>query len=84
MTLLRPQLEQEFKDWLRAVARHKGLTQADVAWQFPYQVHPKTVEEWFRGHATPSYHLLVGLCGVLGELPPSLRGLCRAETPDGE
>ena len=82
--VLKTDIDKEFREWLRTTARRQKLTQNDVAWSFPFQVHPSTVEAWFRGHATPSYHLLVGLVGVLGELPPSLRALCPVETPGGE
>ena len=75
--MLRSEVETEFQAWLRSTAKRRGLTQADVAWSFPYQVHPKTVETWFGGRATPRYAEFVGLCHVLQELPPALTELCR-------
>ena len=81
--VLRPQVDQEFQSWLRETARRRGMSQADVAWAFPFQVHPQTVAAWFRGKSTPSYHQFVGLCSALGELPPSLRALCRHEPREG-
>ena len=82
--MLRTEVEQEFRRWLRATAARKGLTQASVAWMLPFQVHPNTVETWFRGRGTPSYYHLVGLCSALEELPPSLLRLSPAETAERE
>jgi hypothetical protein len=73
------EIDEEFRLWLRAAAARRSMTQADVAWAFPFQVHPKTVSTWFSGHARPSYHQFVGLCVVLDELPPVLLGLCHPE-----
>jgi len=75
--LVRPQINEEFTLWLRGAAARRGMSQADVAWDFPFQVHPKTVETWFGGRARPSYAEFVGLCVVLGELPPVLLEVCR-------
>ena len=75
-TLTPARLDTEFQGWLRATASRKGLTQADVHWQFPFQVHPKTIESWFSGRTRPTYHQFVGLCVALGELPPVLQELC--------
>ena len=79
-SLSRLQIDQEFKAWLRDTAQRRGLSQADVAWAFPFQVHPKTVESWFRGRTRPNYHQLVGLCVALGVLPPVLTDVCRRAT----
>lgn len=78
--MLRPEVEIEFKAWLRDAAMRQGLSQADVAWKFPFQIHPQTVAGWFQGRATPRYAELVGLCTALGEIPPSLRGFCPRDT----
>lgn len=73
----RPQIEAEFKTWLRETATRQGLTQVDVRDRFPMQQpHPRTVAGWFGGYATPRYAEFVALCVVLGELPPALKGLC--------
>ena len=73
----RTEVDQEFKEWVRRAARRRGMTQADVAWAFPFQVHPSTVVKWFQGRTTPNYHQFVGLCVALGQLPPVLTELCR-------
>lgn len=76
MPVLRSEIETELPRWIRDTARRKGLTQADVARRFPFQIHPNAVEKWFQGRDRPSYAMFVGLCLVLGELPPVLRELC--------
>ena len=81
MPLLRGEIEQDLLVWLRDVAKRKGLTQADVARQFPFQIHPNAVEKWFQGRDRPSYATFVGLCLAVGELPPVLQELCRSDTP---
>lgn len=69
-------IQNEFQMWLRAALAQRGMSDGDLAWRFPFQLHPKTVEAWRKGHGMPSYERLVGLALVLGELPPVLRELC--------
>lgn len=72
----RSEVQEEFRVWLRTALSRQGLSQADLAWRFPFQVHPKTVADWCSGRGRPSYEHLVGLVAVLGELPPVLREFC--------
>jgi hypothetical protein len=44
------------------------------------EVHPKTVETWFRGTAMPAYGNLVALAQLFHELPPTLAEVCPEST----
>ena len=73
--MLKPEIEEDFRLWVRDAVRRRGLKPHEVAWQFPFQIHPRTVEDWLYGRRRPRYPELVGLCTVLQELPPVLRSI---------
>ena len=75
--MLKTEVESGFKPWLRDTLKKKGLRPYEVAWMFPWQLDPKTVESWVYGKNRPRYAELVGLCAALGELPPALAAICR-------
>jgi len=74
-----PQIEADFVSWIRASSQARALSQMAVRDGMRDQgveVHPKTVEGWFRGTAMPAYENLVALALVLHELPPLLARVC--------
>ena len=81
---LRPEIEEEFRVWLKGAMRARKLQAHQVAWAFPFQLHPRSVEDWMYGRRRPRYPEFVGLCLVLGELPPVLRALCHDGQSGGE
>lgn len=74
--LTKRRVREDFRAWLREAAHRRGLSQSDLGWEFPFQVSPGTIEAWYQGRATPDLANFVGLCLVLGELPPVLQELC--------
>ena len=78
-----PQIEQELVSWLRVASQARGLSQMGVRDSLRdrgVEVHPKTVEGWFRGTAMPAYGNLVALAQLFHELPPVLAGVCPERT----
>lgn len=69
------QVQTEFRAWIREAAKRRGMSQSDIAWNFPFQVSVDSVQNWYAGK-TPDYRHFIGLCVALGELPPVLQELC--------
>jgi hypothetical protein len=80
-----PQIEAELVSWLREASQaqgyrgHLGVRDALMS-RLDHEVHPKTVESWFRGTAMPAYGNLVALAWLLHELPPPLARVCPPDT----
>ena len=77
--MTRVTVAEGFVDWFRQAREARGLTLEEVARQFPFQVSFTTVSKWSAGMHVPTGADLIGLCVLLGDLPPALRALC----PDG-
>ena len=74
-----PQIEEALVSWIRAASQARLLSMMGVRdgmRDLGVEVHPKTVEGWFRGTAMPAYENLVALALLFRELPPPLAGLC--------
>lgn len=56
----------------RRLREQAGLSQADIAGEFPGQVHPETVSRWERGERTPRGELLVKYVELLDDLRNAL------------
>jgi hypothetical protein len=78
-----PQIEAELVSWLRAASQDRRLSTMGVRdgmRDLGVEVHPKTVETWFRGTAMPAYENLVALARLFHELPPPLAEVCPERT----
>ena len=78
-----PQIEAELVSWLRAASQDRRLSTMGVRdgmRDLGVEVHPKTVETWFRGTAMPAYGNLVALAQLFHELPPTLAEVCPEST----
>jgi hypothetical protein len=78
-----PQIEAELVSWIRAASQDRRLSTMGVRdgmRDLGVEVHPKTVETWFRGTAMPAYENLVALAQLFHELPPTLAGVCPERT----
>jgi len=82
-----PQIEAELVSWIRAASQDRHLSMMgvrDALRDLGAEVHPKTVETWFRGTAMPAYANLVALALLFRELPPPLARLCPGRIELGE
>ena len=77
--ITRVTVAEEFVNWFREAREIRELTLEEIARQFPFQVSFTTVSKWSAGMHVPTGADLIGLCVLLGDLPPALRALC----PDG-
>ena len=78
-----PQIEAELVSWLRGASQDRRLSMMGVRdgmRDLGVEVHPKTVETWFRGTAMPAYGNLVALAQLFHELPPTLAEVCPERT----
>jgi hypothetical protein len=78
-----PQIEAELVSWIRAASQDRRLSTMGVRdgmRDLGVEVHPKTVETWFRGTAMPAYENLVALAQLFHELPPVLAEVCPERT----
>jgi len=78
-----PQIEAELVSWIRAASQDRRLSTMGVRdgmRDLGVEVHPKTVETWFRGTAMPGYANLVALAQLFHELPPVLAEVCPERT----
>jgi len=74
-----PQIEAELVSWIREASQARGLSTMgvrDALRDLGAEVHPKTVETWFRGTSMPAYGNLVALALLFHELPPPLAEVC--------
>jgi transcriptional regulator with XRE-family HTH domain len=79
MELSKDQFAADITAWMRKRRADLGMTVEDVARSMPFKTSFTVVERWFQGRHTPSGEYLVGLCLVLGDLPPALKSLCLDE-----
>jgi hypothetical protein len=74
-----PQIEEGLVSWIQEASQARRLSMMavrDGMRDLGVEVHPKTVETWFRGTSMPGYVNLVALARLFHELPPPLAEVC--------